>query len=146
MRKLPDIAIQIVKAFEGCCLDVYVCPGGYRTIGYGHLLRKGDITDCISREEAEELLELDLNKAQRWAVRLTGVELTDNQLGALTSFIFNVGSGNYQRSTMRMLMNRGDFDGAANEFWKWRRSKGVILRGLVLRREACRALFEANDL
>ena len=39
--------------------------------------------------------------------------------------------------------NRGQYEDAADEFWKWRRGGGVILRGLVRRRETERALFVA---
>jgi GH24 family phage-related lysozyme (muramidase) len=40
-----------------------------------------------------------------------------------------------------MKYNRGEFEGAADEFLKWRKSNGVVLAGLVRRREAERALF-----
>jgi GH24 family phage-related lysozyme (muramidase) len=40
-----------------------------------------------------------------------------------------------------MKYNRSDYDGAADEFLKWRKANGVVLRGLERRREAERALF-----
>jgi lysozyme len=40
-----------------------------------------------------------------------------------------------------MKYNRGDYDGAANEFLKWNKSNGKVLPGLVRRREAERVLF-----
>ena len=57
--------------------------------------------------------------------------------------MYNLGSGNLQSSTLRTKLNRGDYDGAANEFPKWRRAGGKILKGLVLRREMERSLFLA---
>ena len=74
--------------------------------------------------------------------RLINVPLTENQFGALVSFTYNVGSGNLKASTLRQKLNRGDYAGAADEFPKWRRAGGKILRGLVRRRAAERALFE----
>ena len=59
----------------------------------------------------------------------------------LVSFAFNVGLGNLQSSTLRMKYNRGDFEGAADEFLKWTKAGGKVLNGLVRRREAERALF-----
>ena len=44
-----------------------------------------------------------------------------------------------------MKLNRGDYKGACNEFWKWRRAGGKILKGLVRRREAERRLFIKKD-
>ena len=63
---------------------------------------------------------------------------------ALCSFIFNVGSGNFQRSTMRMKLNRGDYYGASAEFPKWRKAGGRILKGLVKRRIVERELFDRD--
>ncbi|NQV59039.1 MAG: lysozyme, partial [Alphaproteobacteria bacterium] len=57
------------------------------------------------------------------------------------SFTFNLGSGRLQGSTLRMKANRGDMLGAADEFPKWRRAGGRILRGLVRRRAEERALW-----
>jgi GH24 family phage-related lysozyme (muramidase) len=57
------------------------------------------------------------------------------------SFSYNCGLGSLQSSTLRMKYNRGDYDGAADEFLKWNKAGGKVLRGLERRREAERALF-----
>jgi lysozyme len=62
-------------------------------------------------------------------------------LDAMVSFAFNVGLGNLQSSTLRMKYNRADYQGAADEFLKWTKAGGKVLRGLERRREAERALF-----
>ena len=62
---------------------------------------------------------------------------------SLASIIYNIGSGNFQRSTLRMKLNRGWYEDAANEFPKWRRAGGRILKGLVKRRAKERELFLA---
>jgi lysozyme len=56
------------------------------------------------------------------------------QFDALISFSFNVGLGNLQRSSLRMKHNRGDYEGAAEEFMKWTKGGGRVLPGLVKRR------------
>ena len=69
--------------------------------------------------------------------------ISDNQFSALVSFTFNVGAGALQRSTLRMKLNRGEYQNAAGEFPKWRMAGGRVLAGLVRRRAAERALFMA---
>ena len=91
--------------------------------------------------EAEALLIRDLESSEGWVRRLIKTALTENQYSALTSFTFNVGVGALQRSTLRMKLNRGEVENAADEFPKWRITGGRILAGLVRRRAAEGALF-----
>jgi lysozyme len=73
--------------------------------------------------------------------KLVKTELTENMFSSLCSFIYNVGSGNFQRSTMRMKLNRGQHEEAADEFKKWRKAGGRVSKGLVRRRKQERELF-----
>jgi lysozyme len=59
----------------------------------------------------------------------------------LCSFVYNLGSGNFQSSTLRAKLNREEYEGAALEFPKWRRAGGKILKGLVARRKVEQSLF-----
>ena len=97
----------------------------------------------ISDPVAEALLLRDLESSQGWVRRLIKTALTENQFSALTSFTFNVGGGALQRSTLRMKLNREEYQVAADEFPKWRIAGGGILAGLVRRRVAERSLFLA---
>jgi lysozyme len=54
---------------------------------------------------------------------------------------YNAGLGNYQRSTIRMKVNRGDWEGAAEAFMSWTKAGGKEVSGLVKRRKAEVALF-----
>lgn len=98
----------------------------------------------ITRIEGRELLRRSVGSARRSVARLIKTPLTINERSALISLTYNIGSGNFQGSTLRAMVNREESEDAANEFWKWRRSNGVILAGLVSRREAERALFVAR--
>jgi lysozyme len=69
------------------------------------------------------------------------VPLEDGQFNALCSFVFNLGSGALQSSTLRRKINRGDYIGAANEFPRWVYAGGRKLKGLVRRREHERLMF-----
>jgi len=108
MRHITQEGIDLIKRFEGFSPTVYFCPAGYE-----------DFSGGITQGEAEELLRLDAQIAERAVLRLITVPLTDGQFDALVSFTYNLGSGALQRSIMR---------------WVW--AGGRKLRGLVRRREA----------
>ena len=65
-----------------------------------------------------------------------------HQFDALVSFAYNVGIGNLKSSTLLRKLNAGDYDGAALEFHRWKRSNGRVLPGLVRRRAAEALLFQ----
>ena len=96
----------------------------------------------LDAERADEIVEHECKAVDRVNARLVKVPLARHERAALISFAFNVGTGNFAASTMRMKLNRNDRIGAAQEFPKWRRAGGVILKGLVRRRAAERRLFE----
>ena len=148
MRHINERGIQIIKSFEGISLKPYLCPANVWTVGYGATRSStgGPIDldmEPISETEAEALLLHDLGSSEGWVSRLIKTALTENQYSALTSFTFNVGAGALQRSTLRMKLNRGEYQGAADEFPKWRIAGSRILAGVVRRRAAGRALFLA---
>ena len=148
MRHINERGIEIVKRFEGISTKPYLCPANVWTVGYGATRSStgGPIDpgmEPISETEAEALLLRDLESSEGWVSRLIKTALTENQYSALTSFAFNVGAGALQRSTLRMKLNRGEVENAADEFPKWRMAGGRILAGLVRRRAAERALFLA---
>lgn len=87
------------------------------------------------------LLALDAQKALNAVHNLVKVELNENETIALADFVFNLGSGAFQRSTLRMRLNRNDRIGCASEFPKWVWAGGKIIKGLRLRRLAERDLF-----
>ena len=149
---------DLIKAFEGCHNTPYLCPAKLWTIGYGHVLYpeqtrlkaderpayplKPEYNRVWDADEIDALLQEDLQRFEAGVLRLCPAAAdNDSHFDAIVSFSFNVGLGNLQASTLRMKYNRGDFEGAADEFLKWRKSNGVVLRGLERRREAERALF-----
>ncbi|MCY1305462.1 Lysozyme RrrD [compost metagenome] len=69
------------------------------------------------------------------------VPLSQGQFDALASFVFNLGSGNLQCSTLLRKLNAKDYAGAADEFPRWNKAGGKVLAGLTRRRAAERALF-----
>ncbi|UKJ76522.1 lysozyme [Azospirillum brasilense] len=142
----PD-ALALVRHFEGLYLEAYLCPAGVPTIGYGHTagVRMGQ---TINGLQAEVYLRADMANAAAAVDRLVTVPLTDQQRGALPSFVFNLGAGALQTSTLLRLLNQRDYVGAGAEFPKWVYAtvNGVKkqLDGLKKRRAPERAMFEAG--
>ncbi len=129
---------------EKLALDSYICPAGYPTIGYGHIVKASEaesFANGITEAHAEALLRADVASAQRAVLRLISVPLSDGQYDALVSFTFNLGGGALQRSTLRRKLNRGDYETVPAEFMKWVWAGGRKLKGLIKRRQAEAALF-----
>ncbi len=135
-----DFGINFIKSFESFSSRVYLCPGGFRTIGYGHVLAKGEYYSIISHQNALELLKLDLTSIEKSVIRNINIPLSQNQFDSLVSFTFNVGGGSLQRSRLRQKINYGSsIDEISKEFLYWVYSNGRKLQGLVRRR-----IFEAR--
>lgn len=136
MRHITQDGIDLIKRFEGFSSTVYICPAGYPTIGYGHLVRSGESFNEISETEAEELLCRDVESAERAVLRLVNVPLTDGQFDALVSFTFNLGSGAFQRSTLRRKVNRQAHAEVPAQLMRWVWAGGRKLNGLIRREKA----------
>ena len=136
MRHITQDGIDLIKRFEGFSSSVYICPAGYPTIGYGHLVRSGESFNEISETEAEELLCKDVESAERAVLRLVNVPLTDGQFDALVSFTFNLGAGAFQRSTLRRKVNRQAHTEVPAQMMRWVWAGGRKLNGLIRRRES----------
>ena len=98
--KTSDNGIAFIKRHEGVRLQAYLCPAGVWTIGYGHTssVKQGD---RISQSQADTYLRADLRTAEQ-AINKQRLNLNQNQFDALVSFVFNVGSGNFEKSTYRL--------------------------------------------
>jgi lysozyme len=96
----------------------------------------------FTMEESDAILAKDLERFQNGVLKycLTA-RGKQGWMDALVSFSFNVGLGTLQRSTLRQKHNRGDYAGAAEEFLKYTKAGGKVLKGLVNRRSDERALY-----
>ena len=145
MIEVPQVAIELAKRFEGFCrvpksdpdrAYPYVCPAGFWTIGYGHLCDAKHLP--ITMEEGEAYLAADMADALRATLRYCPVLATESEgrLAAIVDFTFNLGAGRLQASTLRRRVNQWDWASAATELRRWVYGGGVVLPGLVIRREA----------
>jgi lysozyme len=145
--KLSDKGYELIKRFEGYSDRPYKCPAGISTIGYGNTYypngTKVKITDKqITKEYANEILAHTADEFAEDVLKLVKSKINVNQLNALTSFAYNVGVSNLQKSTLLKLVNINPNDGnIAKEFLKWNKAAGKILNGLTNRRIAESALY-----
>ena len=143
MMQISKAGLDLIKQFEGLYLKAYRCPAGVPTIGYGHTAGVA-MGQTITQQQADDYLRRDVRQFERAVARLVTVPLTQGQFDALVSFAFNLGEGALAQSTLLRLLNAGDYAGAAAQFDRWNKAGGRVLPGLVRRRAAERALFEAR--
>lgn len=147
MRSITKNGLNLIKHFEKFSGKLYVCPGGYTTVGFGHLVNKNELDyfkNGIDETQALNLLARDVRIAETSVLKMTNVPLTDGQFDALVSFVFNLGSGAFQRSTLRRKVNREEHDEVPDEFLKWVYAGGKKLKGLILRRKAESMMYQSN--
>lgn len=139
-----DIALTVAEAicrrWEGLILTPYLCPAGVPTIGYGTTVypdgRAVALTDPpITADTAVRLLRWDLQNRRLPAVMLLCPNVTDERLGALLDFAYNLGNGNLRASTLRRKVNANEWEAVPAELRKWVHAGGRRLSGLVARRE-----------
>jgi lysozyme len=165
--KLSEAGAALMHRFEGFRNKPYQCPAFIWTIGYGHVLYQEQIALPVvrtpgkyvkfirkefplrpednrvwSKEEIDKLFEVDVGSFERGVLRLApGLAGRQGAFDACVSFAYNAGLGNFQRSQIRMRINRGEWEGAAEAFMQWTKAAGKELPGLVKRRKAEVELF-----
>jgi len=142
--RTSDEGIELIKHFEGCHLEAYLCPAGVPTIGYGHT-RGVSMGDVIDQEAAEALLIEDLEEFEGYVDKLVEIGLRQNEFDALVSWTFNLGPANLKESTLLNRVNYGPLSDVPTQIKRWNRAGGKVLAGLVKRRAAESALWQGQD-
>ena len=140
--KTSSIGRKLIQGFEGYRSEAYLCPAGVWTIGYGHTagVKEGD---TCTREQADIFLQEDLKWAED-TVNAQNLKLGQYQFDALVSFVYNVGSGNFNNSTLlkKLKNSTAATSDLENEWKKWKYANKVELKGLVRRRAAEWSLYK----
>ena len=155
--RVSEAGVDLIKQFEGFEPKPKEDPAGHCTVGYGTLLHKGSCdgrpveqpyNEGITKEVATKLLMVEAAQTAPVINAATSFPLNQNQYDALVSFVYNVGAGSFQRSTLAKRLAKGEFTEVPGELKKWTKAriggKLVELRGLVRRRAAESALFQAS--
>lgn len=128
--KLSDNAFNFIASHEGegdgdkktPGLQPYLCPANVWTIGFGHAIYfqgrrlEGEkdrelaykLFPGLTREQALDLLHEDADKCAKAVLELlAGAPVTQNQFDAMGSLIFNIGKGNFAKSSVLRYHRRG---------------------------------------
>jgi lysozyme len=140
VQQITDAGISMIATFEGFSSKAYNDPPGSDkwSIGYGHQIQPGEehlLTDTITVEQGKQMLADDTAKAQSVVRSTITYPLTPEQFDALTSFVYNVGSGNFKSGTVPAKINAGDLTAAAATMRQYNKSGGVVNKTLVARRD-----------
>lgn len=145
--KLNEQGYKFIAKHEGLRLKPYLCPAKIPTIGYGNTYypngkRVTLLDDSITKEQAFEMFKIIADRFAKRVDDLVTSKINQNQFNALVSFCYNVGTGNFMKSTLLKKVNAdpNDFD-IRLEFAKWNKAGGVKSNGLVNRRSEESALY-----
>jgi lysozyme len=146
--------VELVKKFEGLhklkedgMVHAYRCVANRWTCGFGATrgVRSG-VT--WTKEYCELRLIEDLDEHGKIVKKYVNVPLTQSQYDALTSFVFNLGGGNFRSSTLLKKLNKGLYDEVPEQIMRWNKArvdgKLTPLRGLTRRRTAEAAIFSRD--
>ncbi len=136
-----DNGLGLTKKFEGLRLSAYADQVGVWTIGYGHTGQGVHAGLTITQDQADAFLESDVAGSVACVNRLVTSEINQNQFDALVDFVFNLGCASLASSTLLRYVNSGDFADAAEQFQRWDHAGGVVVPGLLQRRQAEATLF-----
>lgn len=138
-------ATKLVKTYEGCSLQAYKDGNGIWTIGYGHTGSAVVQGLSCTQAEAQAWLDQDLATADAAIARLVKSALNQNQHDALVSLVYNIGQGDFAKSTTLRELNQGNAVGACAAIGMWNKVAGQVSRGLSTRRAAEQALFMTKE-
>jgi len=142
--QISEEGLSLIKKFEGCELEAYLCPAGVWTIGYGHTkdVKEGD---KINKEEAEYLLQEEMIEYEGYVNDFVEVTLQQHQYDSLVSFCYNLGGGSLKKSTLLKVLNDSKYEEVPAQIRRWNKAGGEVLEGLVRRREAEAVMFMGGE-
>jgi len=137
--------LSLTEQFEGCELTAYQDQVGVWTIGYGHTGPDVVAGLTITQDQAQALLAQDVQSAAACVNNSVTVQLSQDEFDALVDFVFNLGVGAFESSTLLRDLNAANFTAAAAQFDLWDHAGGAVVAGLLRRRQAETALFESGS-
>ncbi|ACE75768.1 P28 [Xanthomonas phage phiL7] len=139
---LSAAGVVAVSNHEGLRYATYPDPatgGAPYTVCYGHTGPEVKPGMVVKQAQCDKWLAQDLRKAQGVVLSTARVRIQQGELDAYTSFVFNVGGGNWRSSTMLRLLNQGKRKEACDQFPRWVYANKIKMEGLATRRYEERA-------
>lgn len=125
--KLSEAGAEALVLREGRRLRAYLDTKGIPTIGVGHTGPEVHLNLVWTNQQVMEAFKRDVRWAED-AVNSCTYPLKQNQFDALVSFVFNVGAGAFNRSTLKKLVNLGNLKAAADQFDRWKIPPEIVGR------------------
>ena len=156
--KISDSGVAFIKKYEGLRKSVYLDVVGLKTVGYGHLLTKPELSTnsiniggqtvyldrALTDAEVDTLLRQDIEPKAQTVRNSIKTQLTQSQFDALVSLCFNIGSGAFGSSSLVKDINAGNMEKAPEDFLMWSKAGGNVVKGLLLRRQAEASIFRGS--
>jgi len=140
--EVDGTGFSLIKTFEGYSPFIYDDVVGVRTVGFGHAVLPGEtIRTPLMGPDALALLKKDVTARTGKLNHIIKVELSPYQFDAISSWCYNVGLGNVERSTLLRRMNSGKHNEVPPQFLVWDKAGGLEMTGLRVRRKAEAALY-----
>jgi len=135
----------LLHYFESCRLTAYPDPatgGAPWTIGWGDTGPGVVYGLTITQEQADARFATRLADEFEPGVRaVLTAPPEQHQFDAMVCLAYNIGLGNFRKSSVMRCFNAGDVLGAASAFLMWDKAAGKSMKGLRRRRAAEKALF-----
>jgi lysozyme len=143
-----------------------MCPARIWTVGYGRALRHPSTGKFLKEEkdkalayslypnlteaEANIMLKVDIAEFEMEVYKLVKVPTLDYEYDAMVSLAYNIGIGQFRKSTMLLYHNQNKKSLAATRFAPFNKTtingKLVIQKGLVARRKTENLLYTSGKL
>lgn len=155
-NRLNDEGVKMLVGFEAMILHPYRDVANIETVCVGHVIKPEDrvwLKDGVTRGECEAVLKRDIAPRERAVSEMVKVKLSQPQINALVSLVFNIGVEAFRTSSVLRELNWGRYSEAADHILDWRFAKvkqkdGTYMKKPVLlgRREAEARLFRSGIL
>jgi len=150
--RLNNAGYLLICKFEGLSLTPYLCSAKIPTIGYGSTYypngKKVTLKDkAITKQEAFEMFKIIADEFAVKVNKLVTSKISQNKFNSLVSFAYNCGINNLGISTLLKKVNFNPDDlTIKNEFLKWNKAGGKVLKGLTNRREIESQIYYENNV
>lgn len=141
--KVSDNGCGFIRSWESCSLTAYRDIAGVPTIGWGTTQIEGRPVPMglvITQEYADLLFDRQLHEHIVEAAQSIPDTLSQNELDAVASLVYNIGVFAYSSSTLCRLIRQGQAEEYAFTMWSKYRKAGsgqlVTSPGLLRRRRA----------
>ena len=140
--KVSRKGIDLIKGFENFSPKACKClpTEKHYTIGYGHYGADVKENQTMTKEQAEKLLQKDLEKFEQKVNKYNNVyNFNQNQFDALVSFCYNV--GNIDTLTAKGTRTIKEI---SEKILAYNKSGGKVINGLTNRRKKEQELFNTS--